>query len=337
MGLAPVERNALRTSFQSLATLLLVALTCASLRAAGETSLSNNVTVVLVVGAAGESEFGSNFVEQAELWTKVIRRAGAGMITIGLKGAADEVDREVLKRTLASERKDGGEALWLVLIGHGTFDGKEARFNLRGPDLTPTDLVDWFGPFHRPVVIINTAAASAPWLSKLSGTNRVVVTATRSGNEQNFSRFGLSLARAMSEESSDLDKDGQVSILEAFLSASSRVVESYESDGRLITEHALIDDDGNGLGTPSDWFRGVLPIKKPTSKGTTDGARARQLHLVLSNDELALAPEIRAKRDALELEIARLRETKSQRPLEAYYEDLEKILTELSKAYGDQL
>ena len=104
-----------------------------------------------------------------------------------------------------------------MLIGHGTFDGREAKFNLRGPDVTDVELADWLLPFKRPVVVINCASASGPFINRLSGANRVVVTATKSGNEINFARFGQYIAEAIADPRADLDKDGQVSLLEAFL------------------------------------------------------------------------------------------------------------------------
>ncbi len=256
---------------------------------------------------------------------------------IGLDTNSATPDYERLKQTLANEPKEGRGALWLVLIGHGTFDGKEARFNLRGPDVTATDLADWFKPFQRPVVFIDASSASAPFLNKLSATNRVIVTATRSGSEQNFARFGLYLAEALADDQSDLDKDGQISVLEAFLTASARVAEFYKTEGRLATEHALLDDDGDGHGTPADWFRGIRAVKKPEGNASVDGARAHQMHLVLSQAEQAIPPEVRAKRDALELEISRLRANKPQRPDGRYYDQLEKLLLRLAETYGDRL
>jgi hypothetical protein len=218
-----------------------------------------------------------------------------------------------------------------VLIGHGTFDGKEARFNLRGPDLSASNLVEWLKPIRRPAVVINTASASAPFLKPLSGTNRIVITATRSGSEQNFARFGGYFARALAERSGDLDQDGQVSVLEAFLSASAGAKEFYRTEGRLATEHALLDDNGDGLGTPADWFRGVRAVKQADAGKALDGARAHQVHLVPSAMELALPPEVRQRRDALELELIRLRERKAGRDEDEYFRDLEKLLLELAR------
>jgi len=300
-------------------------------------STDGTPTLLLVAGAAGEPEFGSNFVRQVEHWTAIAARARAAAITIGLLPVAQTNDWDQLKTSLAAEPKEGDQPLWLVLIGHGTFDGHEARFNLRGPDVSTSQLSEWLAPFRRPLMIINAASASAPFINKLSATNRVIVTATRSGSERNFARFGQYFAEVLNDPQADLDKDGQTSVLEAFLGASSRVAEFYKTEGRLATEHALLDDNGDALGTPADWFRGVRAIKKPQGAGTVDGARAHQFHLVLSPEEQSLPPEIRAKRDAIELAISRLRETKSQLPEAQYYLKLEKLLSELLDAYGEQL
>ncbi len=293
-------------------------------------SPTNGPAVILVIGAPGEAEFGSNFLQQAQLWETACRQAGASLTQIGLTPTNDLCDRDLLQHQLAATAPDGLAPLWLVLAGHGTFDGKDARFNLRGPDVTPADLAEWLKPFHRPLVVINTASASAPFLNKLSATNRVVITATRSGSEQNFTRFGQYLAEAIADPHSDLDQDGQTSLLEAFLSASAHVAEFYKTAGRLATEHALIDDNGDGLGTPADWFRGVRAIKKPL-QGALDGARAQQIHLVLSSSEQSLPPDVRAKRDSLELELFKLRESKRTLNEDDYYRKLEVLLLELAR------
>jgi len=250
---------------------------------------------------------------------------------VGLDDPAPQTDLAVLQEELKAQSASGDTALWLVLIGHGTFDNKEARFNLRGPDFTATELAEWLRPFERPLVVINTASASAPFLAKLSATNRVVITATRSGHEQNFTRLGEHLAGTITDPASDLDKDGQTSLLEAFLAAAARVAEFYQTEGRLATEHALVDDNGDGLGTPADWFRGVRAVKKSQQAAAVDGARAQQISLVLSPDEQALPPEVRARRDAIELEVFRLRDTKASLAEDEYYRRLESLLLDLAR------
>ena len=236
-----------------------------------------------------------------------------------------------LREALEASAKESLEPLWLVLIGHGTFDGRSAKFNLQGSDLGATDLAEWLKPFRRPLAVVNCASASGPFVNQLSGAGRVIVTATKSGQEQNFARFGdARISRTIADASSDLDKDGQTSLLEAFVAASSRVDEYYDQQGRLASEHALIDDNGDALGTPADWFRGVRATRTSKSGTLPDGLLAHQFCLVRTALERSIPPELRVQRDALELEIARLREKKSELPEDEYYALLEPLLLKLA-------
>ncbi len=114
----------------------------------------------------------------------------------------------------------------------------------------------------RPLAVINCSSASAPFLNRLAGENRVVITATKSGDEQNFAHFGQYLAAAIADGDADVDKDGQVSLLEAYLTACRNLDEFYKQEARLPGEHALLDDNGDGLGTPAAWFRGVRATQR---------------------------------------------------------------------------
>lgn len=290
-------------------------------------------TLIVVAGAVGEVEFATDFGAQMENWRKVSEQAGAKFVSIGIEPVGEGSDHAAFKRALEVEAKEGASELWLVLIGHGTFDGKEAKFNLRGADVSATDLADWLKPIQRPMAIVDAASASAPFLAKLAGPKRVVVTSTRSGHEHNYARFGKYFAEAMADPKSDLDKDGQVSLLEGFLSGSHRTTEFYKTEGRLATEHALIDDNGDGLGTPAEWFRGTRAVKRSRDGAPADGARAQQLTLVRSAAEKELPPEVRARRDQLELQLAELRETKEKMNEEKYYQALEKLMRELADLY----
>ncbi len=290
--------------------------------------------VLIVVGASGEVEFGTNFTRQATLWQKACQQAQCSATTIGLTDSAPTNDYEILKQSLDAEPKESAAALWLVLIGHGTFDGKEARFNLRGPDVSATDLAGWLKPFHRPMAIIDTSSSSAPFLNKLSGTNRVIITAARSGNEQNFARFGQYFAEAICDHDADLDKDGEVSLLEAFLMSARRVEEFYKLEGRLATEHALLDDNGDGLGTQADWFQGLRAIKKAQEHAAVDGLLAQQFHLGVRDTETKLSGEQLRQRDTLERAVLLHRDKKSQMSEDQYYRELEKLLLELARFYN---
>ena len=129
------------------------------------------------------------------------------------------------------------------------------------------------------------------------------------------------------------ERDGQTSLLEAFLMASRRVSQFYQVEGRLASEHALIDDNGDGLGTPADWFRGVRAFKKAKDGAALDGLRAHQFHLVRNESERNLSPAVRTKRDELELRIGQLRETKDKMVEEEYYNRLEPLLLEMARLY----
>ena len=293
---------------------------------------AERASVIVVVGAPGEEEYGRSFSQWAARWEKAAKQGGAESKVIGLSAGASAGDRDQLQQQLAVEPKEGAE-LWLVLIGHGTFDGKEAKFNLRSNDFTAAELSGWLQPFRRPIAVINTASASAPFLQRLAATNRVVLTSTRSGSEVNFARFGQYLSESIADLSADLDKDGQTSLLEAFLMASRQVKEFYDVEGRLATEHALLDDTGDGMGTPPDWFRGVRASKSAKDGATLDGFQAHQFHLVKSDAEQKLSPAIRTRRNELERAIATLRDTKAKLSEDEYYEKLEVLLLDLSRLY----
>jgi len=288
-------------------------------------------TVIIVAGAAGIEKYEAVFTKCVQNWQQAALQANAKSIVIGLDEGSD--DQKILRQTLKNEPNKTGAALWLVMIGHGTFDGRTAKFNLRGPDFSSEDLAEWLKPFKRPVIIINTTSSSAPFLSNLSGNNRIVITATKSGYELNYTRFGQYLADSIIESQADLDKDGQTSLLEAFLSASNRVAQFYSSQGRLATEHALLDDNGDGLGTPADWFRGIRPVKKAAENTSLDGYRAHQFCLVRSENENKMPPQLRAKRDLLELEVLKLRDSKESFSEEEYLKKLEKMLCEMAQIY----
>ena len=316
-----------RGAWKTIRSVVLITAAGAGLFAAPEPA--ERATVIVIAGAAGEAEFAPDFAQQMEAWSKVSAQAGAKHISIG----ASDTDRERVKSALEAEEKSGPGELWVVLIGHGTFDGKEAKLNLRGPDLSATDLAEWLKPFQRPMAVIDTTSSSAPFIARLAAPKRVIVSATRSGHEQNYARFGKYFAEALGDPKSDLDKDGQISLLESFLSASHRTMEFYKTEGRLPTEHALVDDNGDGLGTPADWFRGVLATKRAKDGATPDGTRAHQFHLVRSAAEQQLSADVRARRDDLEQQVAVLREKKAKMNEEKYFQELEKLLLELAALY----
>ncbi len=308
---------------------------CASVLSAYGTEQQNQQkpTIIVVTGAVGTEEYAAQIAKQVHLWRQACTKGNVRFIAIGLDDINSSSDRIRLQKILMDESKQTIAALWLVLIGHGTFDGRTAKFNLRGPDISANELAEWLKPMVRPLAVINTTSSSAPFLSKLSASGRVVITATKSGFEQNYTRFSQYMAEAIIKPQADLDKDGQTSLLEAFLFASDHVTDFYSAAGRLLTEHALIDDNGDGLGTRADWFRGIRPVQKAQDGASLDGYRAHQLHLVYSDLEDKIPPELRAKRDQLELEVMKLRDTKDSVPEEEYFSKLEALLYSIAQIY----
>jgi len=198
----------------------------------------------------------------------------------------------------------------------------------------PEPETEWLKPAQRPLIIVNTASCSGAFIKPLSAANRIIVTSTRSGNEINFAHFGEYMAESIGSLEADLDKDEQTSLLEAFLMASRRVADFYKDEGRLATEHSLIDDNGDGLGTPADWFKGVRAIKKP-EKGQADGRRAHQIHLISNAADQRLTAEQRARRDELETQINNLRDRKGKIAKDAYYRELEGLLLQMARLYEE--
>jgi hypothetical protein len=351
MGLAPLEGAAVKAS--SIAILSIAALCSSAPPARGEEA-GNRPTVVIVIGAAGDEEYTKQFALWADRWESAARRGEAKVVRIGdepgsaandgaaaagdgaaaaPEGVAGLFDRERLREAIASAAQEAAAPLWLVLIGHGTFDGRETKFNLRGPDFTPADLAQWLAPLKRPTAIVDCSSASGPFLSALAGPGRVVVTATRSGHEQNFAHLGDALSTAIGDIAADLDKDGQTSLLEAYIYASRRTDEFYAQAGRLATEHALLDDNGDGLGTPAAWFQGVRATRRAKDGAAPDGPLAHAWRLVPGEAERQLSSEALRRRDELEQAIARLRESKASQGADEYYAQLEKLLLEMTRLY----
>jgi len=221
-----------------------------------------------------------------------------------------------------------GDHVFIVLIGHGASAQGEARFNLPGPDLSAREYAGLLGRFGaQTVVFVNTASASGGLVAALAGRDRVVIAATRHEGERNQTRFGEFFVEAIAGAEGDIDKDGRVSMAEAFTWAQRRVTESYKRDGQLQTEHATLDDDGDGAGTDA-----------PGQSGG-DGALARTLFLSASVDgrpgpNAAADPALRAlyeEQRALEQRVAALKAARAKMDPAQYDKELEQLLVALAR------
>ena len=247
--------------------------------------------LLLVVGLGGDAEYRELFHGWAtDLIAASTERLGVvadHIVYLGERPGdapgviADRSTKESMASALAEMARTAGpeDRILVVLIGHGTGQGEEVEFNLPGPDLTPQELDVMLSDFPTQTVgVVNTTPSSGPFVGVLSGPNRVILTATRTAQEKNETQFGAFFVEALREDVSDLDKDGRVSLLEAYQYAQREVERYYESQNLLATEHSLLDDDGDGEGSTE------------LNDEATDGAVARTFWLGPGTAVAAWAP-----------------------------------------------
>jgi hypothetical protein len=237
------------------------------------------------------------------------------------KSTQQEIERAFA--ALAAKVKED-DVVFVVLIGHGTFDGKVAKFNLPGPDMTPASFEPLLkGLPSKHVVFVNTASASAPFLAELGGNGRTIVTATRSGAEQFATLFGGYFVDALMSDSADADKNRRISVLEAFDAAKQGVARAYEQEGIMLTEHPLLDDSGDRKGATDPKADGKNGrVASILSLGTPQAAEA-----------MPADPKMRAlydERRDLERRVEGLKLMKSGMEPARYTTELEKLLTDLA-------
>lgn len=312
------------------ATILLLFAFFSTSSIAQDTSAPPNQAVILVVGAEGAEQYKAQFKLWADAWKQ---SAGHTTVTmIGLDGEKGTSKTQLQQAIEKSIKDDSLQEIWLVMIGHGTFDGKRAKFNLHGPDVEAAELQSWLKTSDKRTVVLNCTSSSSPFINALSGRNRIVISATRNGYETNFARFGQFLSTSIDDPAIDLDKDGQTSVLEAFCAASRGASDFYQQENRIVTEHALLDDNGDKKGTPADWFDGVRATKAPKS-GTADGLLANQVFLHRRGVEGFLTLESRKTRDKLESQLEQIRSLKNKMDQSAYLLAIEPVMIQLAELY----
>lgn len=290
-----------------------------------------NKFAVIINGAGGEEEYAKQFEE----WTKALKDAlterygfdPAKMRVLTEKPANSSAPRataEEVRRTFALLKSDltADNVLFVFLIGHGSFDGKESKFNLVGPDLPASEYNSLLSALPtRRIVVINMSSASGEFAKSLSAKGRIVITATRSGQETNATHFPGFFIDALNATDADTDQDGHISVLEAFVYANRLTAEFYTRAGRLATEHALLEDNGDGIGHERvEGGEGLL-------------ARATyldSLSLEQAAENVAVAKLLR-ERTRLEGEIEQLIARRASLPEGEYEASLEKLFIELAK------
>lgn len=237
----------------------------------------------------------------------------------GVRGAIEEI----------AVRMDQESVLFILLLGHGTFDGQEAKFNLVGPDLAAAEWAALVDPLPGRLVFVNTTAASAPFLASLAKTDRIVVTATESPAQRYATVFPEFLSRAFVDPASDFDRNGRVSVWEAFVYASAGVRRWYQERGRLATERALLDDTGDGRGI--DAGDGEAPPRAGVAAAVYVGAGVEDVATGQGRD----IDRLMARRAALDVQVAELRAVRESMAPERYAAELERLLLELARVSRD--
>lgn len=313
---------------QPMRTFLVAAFLAASVLGAGVAAAETRWAVV-VSGASG----GEKYAEQMKQWRSTLQTALVerhGFDAAHVRMLVDETDTTGTRATAAnvkavfSEIRKGAtkeDLVFVLLLGHGTFDGDVAKFNLVGPDLTAADWNQLVSGLPGRLIFVNTTEASFPFIEALKGRGRVVITATNSAAQKYATVFPEYFVKALSEASTDLDKNGRTSIFEVFEAASIAVKQHYEQRGQLTTERALLDDNGDGLG-------------REEGQDGPDGGFARLWHVdaepVSATDNPELAALL-AQRRGLEADAEALKQRKGELSPAEWQAAYEKLMIELAR------
>lgn len=287
---------------------------------------AQQIRVLVVTGVAGDDERAKTFHKWATTFIDAAKKRDgvpdANITYLGDKPDADPKNitgrstRESVEKTVAALAAQGkpDDQIFILLIGHGSFDGRQGAFNLPGPDLTATDWAALLGKLAaQRVVFVNTSSASGAFLAAVAGPGRTIVTATKTGGERNETMFGQFFVEAFADEAADRDRNGSISVAEAFDYANTNVVKAFEQAGNLRTEHATLDDGTEGK-LAATMFLAANPGSLAAKVDTSD-------------------PEMRAlvaEVDAVNRKIADLKVKKDLLPAVQYDAEMEKLLTDLA-------
>jgi hypothetical protein len=257
-------------------------------------------------GLGGMPEYEDNFLKWSDSFEELCR-TDLDADVIRLRGSKNRrTDFENAFKSVHTSLDQGGEC-WIVLIGHGSFDGRDYKFNIAGPDLLGKDLVRFLEAIDdRRTFTILATSSSGGMASLLKAPNRVVITATKSEREKLAPLFMSFFLEAARSAEADLDKNGLVSLNEAFTFSEDAVSKWYESKNRLQTEHPILEG--------SDLARTIYLSEPPEQAYRTLEARK-------------LIPE----RIRLEREVEELKLRKTEMGEMEYFSELERLLVELAE------
>lgn len=300
--------------------------------------LFSQTRVVIVSGLGGEPAYSAEFAAEAGgLAAALHQRFGVpdtnlfwfGEDSAGrspyLRGRSTRpnVERAI---TAIAARAEPGSQFVLVLIGHGAGEGPQTRLDIPGPDLDATDCARLLALFPtQRVALVDLASASGDIIPTVAGANRVVITATKTAFERNESHFGRYFVEAFVKDGADTDKDGRVSLLEAFRYAALETGRYYDTASLLQSEHAQLAEGGATTGSG-----------EPTGRAG-DGALARRFFIdggtvatLAAGGDPRLAA-LYAQEFAIQEQVEQLRANKARMGAGAYDAALEPLLISLAR------
>jgi hypothetical protein len=293
-------------------------------------SLHASVYYVTVAGLGGEPDYEQRFTANANDLDKLFKESGSSAHVYTLTGT--QATRAHLTETLTSIAHDAKpeDDFMLMLIGHGSFDGTDYKFNLVGPDITAAELADLCDriPAKRQL-IVNATSASGGSVAALEKPGRGVIAATKSGTEKNATVFARYWVEALQDPSADLDKSDSISAMEAFEFAQRKTAAFYESQKRLATEHAVFEDTGkNEPVREASKSEGVLLTNFTVLR---IGAAQKQANNPAKQALLAKKEDLEQKIDALKYQKAAMDPADYKQQLTAALVELAQVQQELDK------
>lgn len=289
-------------------------------------SLRADTYYLTVAGLGGEQEYEQRFTGWASDLSKILQgEPGAKVETLSGKDAT-KANIEAKLKSIASAAKPTDNFV-LMLIGHGTYD-LDYKFNVPGPDLSATELGALLDKIPAQQAVINMTSASGGMIQVLEKPKRVLVTATKTGTEKNATIFARYFIEALRDPAADADKNDAISALEAFRYAEQKTAKFFETQKRLATEHALLEDTGKGEG-----------VKAP-GPDNGEGIIANRFNLVHMGAVATMAnnPAKQAllkRKEELEAQIDELKYRKASMDLATYRKQLQAYLLDLAKVQAD--
>ena len=266
--------------------------------------LRASVYYVTVAGLGGEPDYQQRFTANANELDKVFK-ASSGAHVYTLTG--NQATRARLSETMAAIAREAKaeDDLVVTLIGHGSFDGVEYKFNLVGPDVSAADLAAMCDKVaSRRQLVVNTTSASGGSIAALERPGRAVIAATKTGTEKNATVFARYWVEALEDPTTDVDKSESISAMEAFQYAERKTAAFYESQKRLATEHAVFEDTGHGEAVRVSAAQGREGALLSSITVLRIGASQAAMNDPAKRDLLAKKEELEQKIDALKYQKA---------------------------------